>query len=254
MRNSYIKPGSPCDLKHVTTLKRRLDFILNNLKISQGSHVLDVGSGLGIYMNYLSQLYPNANFIGVDISQEYTAQARKLVSGKNVDFIVMSAENLAFKANMFQVVLMIEVLEHISNPKKAITEVLRVLVPGGKLVITAPNKFFPFETHGFRTGTVNWGTKGLGFPLLPYLPEALRRYIANAKVYTPRTFTKILVESGFQINTIDFLGPNFDQLRIYFPKIEKMSDLIERLIIKMERLPIKNIFPTIIICAEKVIE
>jgi len=239
--NSYIKPGSPCTSRYITTIKRRLEFILNNLKISQGSYVLDVGCGLGLYLNCLSQLYPNANFIGVDKSQENIAKARNLANGENVEFIVMSAESLAFKENMFQTILMIEVLEHIFNPKNVLTEILRVLEPGGKLVITAPNRLFPFETHGFRMKNVIWGTKGFGVPLLPYMPEAVRRYFANAKVYTMQTLVKLLVHGGFQINNIDFIGPNLDQLRIYFPKTEKLWNLIEKkLLLPWESRPLRR--------------
>jgi ubiquinone/menaquinone biosynthesis C-methylase UbiE len=96
----------------------------------------------------------------------------------------MSAEDLKFRENIFDTVLMIEVLEHIPDDMKALKEAYRVLKPGGKLIITAPNKLFPFETHGFRIGQRAYGTKGLGFPVLPFLPEQLRRNIANARVYT----------------------------------------------------------------------
>lgn len=141
-----------------------------------------------------------------------------MIANRNVSLIQMSAENLEFKDNMFDAVLMIEVLEHIYDDKKAINEVYRVLKPNGKLIVTAPNKFFPFETHGFRIKLRIYGTKGLGFPLLPFLPERLRRNIANARVYTPLHLKRMLVDEGFSLNQIDFFGPALDQLEINFPK------------------------------------
>lgn len=173
--------------------------------------------------------------------------------GKNAEWILMSADNLVFKDNTFDAVLMIEVLEHIPDDKKAIKEAYRVLKPSGKLIITAPNKLFPFETHGFRIKSKIYGTKGIGFPVLPYLPEILRKYVANARVYTPWHLKRMLVEEGFLINGVSFLGPALDQLRINFPKLGKFVESFQRLSSILEKVPILNaLLATVIVCAEKV--
>jgi ubiquinone/menaquinone biosynthesis C-methylase UbiE len=90
------------------------------------------------------------------------------------DLVLMSAEHLAFKDDLFDIVLLIEVLEHVKDDRKALEEIHRVLKPGGLAILTAPNKLFPFETHGISIGPRIIGTRGLGFPLLPYLPTPLR--------------------------------------------------------------------------------
>jgi len=250
MRNCYVKSGSPCTLQHDTTIKRRLDFILDNLMIDKNQHILDIGTGFGIY---LSQLSHHAKLcVGIDIDEENLRKAKEEKT-KNIELISMSGENLGFKDNSFDVVLMIEVLEHVINDETAISEIYRLLKPGGKLIITAPNKLFPFETHGFKIGSRSYGTKGLGFPLLPYLPDRLRSELTNARVYTPWHFKKVLVEKGFSINNVSFLGPSLDQLRINFSILGRLVVLSQRLLRVMEKVPIIKAFQTTtIICAEKV--
>jgi SAM-dependent methyltransferase len=142
---------------------------------------------------------------------------------------------------------MIEVLEHVNDDKKTIREIFRVLKPGGNLVITAPNRLFPFETHGFRIGSRNVATRGFGFPLLPYLPNCLRKYCANANVYSPKTLKKMLKEEGFFIQKISYLSPGLDQLKNNFPKYESHITLIQEKIDFLEHLTPLNIFLTTII-------
>ncbi len=251
MKNCYIKPGLPCSLHHDTTVKKRLNFIKNNLTIKKNHFILDVGTGFGAYISQLS--YQAKLYVGIDIKKENIQKATKITNLDNTELIPMSVENLAFEENSFDGVILIEVIEHVVNDSKAINEIFRILKPGGKLIITAPNKLFPCETHGFRIGSRIYGTKGLGFPLLPYLPEFLRTDIANAKVYTPWSLKKILIKNGFSIKNTGYLSPGLDQLRMFFPKLTGLINQIQKLLDKTEKIPFFNNFlTTCIICAEKV--
>jgi ubiquinone/menaquinone biosynthesis C-methylase UbiE len=150
---------------------------------------------------------------------------------------------------------MIEVLEHVINDEKTMGEISRVLKPEGKLIITAPNKLFPFETQGFRLRSRDYSSKGFGFPFLPYLPEILRRHITNARVYTPWHLKKMLVKNEFSIITIKFLSPSLDNLTINFPKMRRFVNQMQKLLNHIEAFPILNTFlATIIVYAEKVKE
>jgi len=51
--NCYIRRGAPCTLQYNRTLKKRFEFILENLKISKSWIILDIGTGFGIYISYL---------------------------------------------------------------------------------------------------------------------------------------------------------------------------------------------------------
>ncbi|MBI2099171.1 class I SAM-dependent methyltransferase [Candidatus Uhrbacteria bacterium] len=84
--------------------------------------------------------------------------------GIGVD-IVGDAHALPFPDNSFDLVLCIEVLEHLKSPERAIAEMKRVLRPGGKLILTtrflypihdAPGDFWRFTEYGLRYLLREW--------------------------------------------------------------------------------------------------
>lgn len=249
MENCYVNQGTACSVQHLRTINKRLQFILDCLDADEkGLNILDIGTGYGVYHVHL--VHKAKLYVGIDVNEENLRHAKK--DEKNSDLFLMSAEALSFKDDTFDVVLLIEVLEHIANDRKAIKEISRVTKPAGKLILTAPNKLFPFETHGFKMGSRHVATKGLGFPLLPYFPETLRKRMTYARVYTTRDVKRILSDAGFQPNKISFISPNLDQLRINFPKNRSLINFLTRLLDAMESIPILKVFlPTIIVCAMK---
>lgn len=239
MRNYWIKPGTACSFRHEATVRKRLNFIVNNTEVKD-KIIVDVGTGGGVYIHNLAHC---AKFcVGIDIDERNLYETKKIIKAKNVEFILMQAESLAFNDNTFDVVIMIEVLEHVVNDKKVISEIYRVLKPGGKLIVTALNKLFPFETYGFRIGSKIYGTRGLGYPLLTYLPQRLRKYVANARVYTPWQLKSMLESQGFIIRTVEFLGSSLDQLKLNIPKLKWLIDNFQRLLNKIEKLPVLKNF------------
>ena len=97
--------------------------------------VLEIGSGLGHLLEWLVDRYA---VFGTDINPWALAQAKKNVSKGN--FVLLSAEDLAaFPDSCFQIVIAKHVVEHLSNPEKAISEMSRVLASGGLLLLATPN-------------------------------------------------------------------------------------------------------------------
>ncbi len=74
--------------------------------------------------------------------------------------------------------LLNEVIEHVGNDRDTIREALRVTKPGGRVVIFAPNRYYPFETHG-----VYLGKKYVfgNIPLVNYLPDAAAQQARTAR-------------------------------------------------------------------------
>ncbi len=89
---------------------------------------------------------------GVDIDPEKVAEA----SQELPNIRVAPAEDLPYPDGMFDVVLSHEVIEHVDDDRQALAEAVRVLrdpdpdgdQTGGRLVVFAPNRLYPFETHG----------------------------------------------------------------------------------------------------------
>jgi 2-polyprenyl-3-methyl-5-hydroxy-6-metoxy-1,4-benzoquinol methylase len=246
MMNSYASPGLPCGSGHIQTIRDRLEFILNCLGGNRHDLILDIGSGFGAYANYLSRL--SDSYVGIDINQGYlsTAKSSSLVS--STEFIRMSADNLAFGDNLFSVVLLIEVIEHLVYDNEVLDEVHRVLKPDGELILTAPNRLFPFETHGFRIGDRIIGSKGFGFPFLPYLPDSCRKRLTNARIYTSSRLKETLESKGFVLQNVGYLGPSFDQMAISYSRLSKVLRASSE---RIKNTPFSHFFPTLMIQAKK---
>lgn len=96
--------------------------------------ILDLGCGEG---TRLSLLVSRGRGVGIDISSKAISLAKKKYP--NFDFRVGDLEKLPFENKSFDLVYSAFVFEHLDNPEKVIKEVIRVLTPGGKVVVIAPN-------------------------------------------------------------------------------------------------------------------
>jgi SAM-dependent methyltransferase len=111
-------------------------FAMLVLKHGPGSgRVLELGCGLGHLLGWLVDQY---EVFGTDINPWALFQASKNVPGGR--YLLLSAEDLgAFPKDTFQVVIAKHVVEHLENPEAAISEISRVLAPGGLLLLATPN-------------------------------------------------------------------------------------------------------------------
>ncbi|MER2599595.1 MAG: class I SAM-dependent methyltransferase [Caldilineales bacterium] len=99
-----------------------------------GAHhrrVLDVGCGAGNMMHHLSHY---GEVVGVDTYSPALTVAQQ--RGFNVQ--EGSADDLPFEAASFDIVTLLDVVEHVPNEHGVFSECYRVLKPGGKLVVTVP--------------------------------------------------------------------------------------------------------------------
>jgi ubiquinone/menaquinone biosynthesis C-methylase UbiE len=111
--------------------------------------ILDIGAGTGQTLLYMKKLYPKADLHGVDASTVAVnlAHHHGLAQVKKA-----KAEKLPFTDNTFDLILMLDVLEHIKNDTKAITEAKRVLKTGGHLIVTTPALQFIWSDHDENQG------------------------------------------------------------------------------------------------------
>ena len=106
----------------------------------KGARVLDIACGTGGLAAEMAARQA-AEHVGIDLSPEAIRQAREGHRHlSTVRFEVMDAQHLAFPDSSFHRVIAREALEHMPDARQVCSEIARVLVPGGRLVLTSPNR------------------------------------------------------------------------------------------------------------------
>jgi len=101
-----------------------------------GGRVLDVGTGVGDFVNLLTTyLKDYSEVIGIDTSEKAVEAARKNFDKENIRFMVMDACDMNFEDESFDTVCISNSLHHLPEPKKILDEMKRVLKPGGRFII-----------------------------------------------------------------------------------------------------------------------
>ncbi|MBL8116581.1 MAG: class I SAM-dependent methyltransferase [Anaerolineae bacterium] len=171
--------------------ERRLQMIAKWAKLDNASILID-GVGVGTYASQIRKRY-TSDVEAFDIEFERAQEARL----ETPHTVVAAAEALPYPANRFDTILSHEVLEHVEDDRKAVQEMVRVLKPGGRVVIFAPNRWYPFETHGhYWKGEYHFGNT----PLINYLPDRWRNQLApHVKAYTGRVIKGLFEECPVRV-------------------------------------------------------
>lgn len=152
-----------------------------------------------------------ATALGCDIELPRLREARDRGA---TNILAAAGESLPFRTGSLDVVVLNEVIEHVTNDRATMREVGRVLAPGGTCVIFAPNRLFPFETHGIYLSLRGERRYIFGnIPLVNWLPSVIRdRLVPHARVYTRATLDHAVASSGLDVVVRDYVFPGFDNI------------------------------------------
>lgn len=112
------------------------------LQIKEDHHIIDIGCGLGSAVRVLAQYVGSSGqVIGVDKSDVMIAEARKRSKelALPVAFLAADAHKLPYENNLFNGCFCRGVFEIIVDPQQVLTEMVRVVQPGGRIVVPAPD-------------------------------------------------------------------------------------------------------------------
>ncbi|TAL70781.1 MAG: class I SAM-dependent methyltransferase [Bacteroidetes bacterium] len=179
-------------------------------KLSPGLTILDAGAGELKYKNYCSHLnYVSQDFAQYDGSGDGSGLQTGSWDQSNID-IVSDITSIPLENESIDVILCVEVLEHVPEPVLVIKEFTRLLKKGGNLILTAPfNSLTHFAPYHFSTGFNKYFyEKHLidnGFGIIEierngnyfeYMAQELRRLPEVAKKYSNKSliFSRLFIK------------------------------------------------------------
>ncbi len=210
--------------------ERRLKMIQQAAGERLSGSILVDGCGVGAYLGKLAA--DQNKTIGLDIEFPRTLDAQQ----KAPRVVCGAGEYLPFPDNSFDLLLNHEVLEHVNDDRMAIAEMVRVLKPGGRLVLFCPNRGYPFETHGvYWRGRYHFGNK----VFVNYLPRKWRDKLApHVRVYSSADLNKLFVELPVQMVTKTVIFGAYDNVIARFGFFGKV---LRGILQFMEKTPLRGL-------------
>lgn len=190
--------------------ERRFQYLVKYGGIKKGGRVLELGCGTGVFTGKLAD--QGIRLIAIDISMTLIKKAHNKLNGGRVHFVVGDVENLPFKVGVFDSVVGISVLHHLSLDI-ACKGIYTILKKGGKAAFSEPNMVNP-QIYLQKN--------------IPYL-KSLLGDSPDELAYTRWQIKKTLLDSGFRNNHIflfDFLHPLIKPAWISF--VDKLGGYLER--------------------------
>ncbi len=191
--------------------ERRLAMLARWAKL-QDAVVLEAGCGMGMYSSQIHRRYSphveafDVEFERVQVAQQATPHA-----------LVAVAEYLPYASNRFDTILSNEVIEHVADDRLAAAEMVRVLKPGGRIVLFCPNRWYPVEQHGhYWRGEYHFGNT----PLINYLPDRWRNQLApHVRTYTARGIRRLFDDQPVKIVHHTRIFGGYDNIIYRYPRL-----------------------------------
>lgn len=171
----------------------------------KGQRLLDLGCGDGTFTLRFASGYQEIH--GIDIQQDYLNAFRQKIQGdRRFHLHQMSSSSMEFSDHFFDGIMSFETLEHVADLPGTARETQRVLKPGGELLLTVPNRWFPCENHGADIGDLLSVNRA---PFLTYFPPLHRKW-SRARVFRVSDLDKLFLPLGMKRIAIDYLWPTFE--------------------------------------------
>lgn len=174
--------------------RRRTRLLIEYLDLVDGDRVFDCGCGPGFHLRLMAALRP-LELVGLDADP---GQIRKAMQAQTPAALVHGdCAHLPFQDCSFDKVLLTEVLEHVPDDLIALTEIFRVLRPGGLLAVSVPHARYPFRWDPISSVWTALGCAPIRRgPLVGIWTNHLRLYL-------PCELDTVAREAGFVVEAIE---------------------------------------------------
>ena len=158
--------------------------------------ILDIGCGGGLICEPLARI--GANVTGIDFVSENIASAiqHSKESNLKIKYIHKDIENIKFKSK-YDLIIILEVLEHLDNWKKLLSNISKNLKPKGKLIISTINRNLFSKIFAIF----------IAENIVKFVPKKTHDY---NKLIKPEELTSLLVKNKFEV--IDITGMIFNPI------------------------------------------
>ena len=185
----------------------------------RGKLVLDLGCGPGIFSNVCREL--GASVVAMDFSDSMLSIARRRYES-GFPTIQGVAKSLPFRDTIFDMVLALDVIEHLYEPETVLREVQRVMKPCGIIVLTTPKvgasieyllapKAIAMKVFANLPATIQ---KSIRLKVIPNLPGVIKSFLmrtaasrkfscTHVKVYNVRELVELVRRNGFCLEYMD---------------------------------------------------
>jgi cyclopropane fatty-acyl-phospholipid synthase-like methyltransferase len=156
---------------------RRFREVLERARLEPGVSVLDLGCGWAY--GTLWAAASGARAVGIDLERDQLAWARAgLDSGGSLSLAQADAARLPFRSASFDRVVSVEMMEHVFRPDRprVLSEIARVMKPGGRLALSTPNSASPVESVKRVAVRWKWLRRALPSSCFPEASDDLGQY------------------------------------------------------------------------------
>lgn len=209
---------------------RRLNMIRAYLPM-ENARVLDIGCGIGTYVEKFRGC--GATAFGVDVDLERVTRGRR---DKNLDTLALSvSEALPYASDTFDGVLLHEVIEHVNDDRETIREAHRVTRHGGVVIVFAPNRLYPFETHGAYFGKrYVFGN----IPFVGWLPDSLRhKFAPHVRAYRSDDIRELFQGLDGEFIAHTQVYPGYDKIAA---RRKELAGVFRNVTYALENTPLRN--------------
>jgi len=210
----------------------KLDTLLRMIDKKKYERNLEIGCGSGSYLKNISKRLNVRESVSIDIS--------KIFASHEFSYLIRDAdeEDLPFKKETFDLVLLLDVIEHLFDPDHILDEIRRVLKWGGYVIITTPNLASWYNRvcllMGWQTFWTEVSTKFvIGNPLREKRAGCLMPS-GHLRVFTPVALKRLVEKHGFSIEMLEGYPPkeNFGLIFGLIERIFHRSKLASFIVVK----------------------